>query len=369
MFRCFHVSMPLKKEILLSYFPKITHARCRHLIRAFGSLDAAWKAEWNDMKSLAWEENLVHEFLLWRDELDEARIEQELTDERITCAIIGDPSYPRLLKEIYDPPFCLFIRGTLDNADCSLAVVGSRKHSPYGQQATEMLIAPIAQAGIPIVSGLAIGIDSVAHQTALRHGGPTIAVLGGGVDDQHIAPRAHLPLAHEIIKRHGAVISEYPPGMMPTAYTFPARNRIIAGMTIGTLVIEAAEGSGALITAQCALDSNREVFAVPQNITSETSAGVNHLIKTGAKPVLSADDIFEALNLRDIKQYGTNNDIVPDSPEEAKILPFLSKEPAHIDTIAKNAVLPTSAISSALTLMEMKGKVKNLGGMMYVRAR
>jgi DNA processing protein len=328
-----------------------------------------WRAELADFKMTGWDEQLVHEFLLWRDGVDEDKIAATLQREGITAITQHDASYPDLLKQIYDPPFCIFVRGALPQTEFPLAVVGTRKFTSYGKQVTEELVGELAAQGIAIVSGLALGIDGIAHAATLRVGGKTIAVLGGGVDRNYIYPRAHLTLAHHIIEHGGAVISEYPPGTLPTNYTFPRRNRIIAGMSLGTLVVEAGEASGALITAQCSLDAGREVFAIPQNITSPTAVGPNNLLKMGAKPVTSAQDILDALNLRDIRQYVSNTAILPDTPTEAEVLKILSRTPVHIDQLIKETRLEGSKVMSTMTLMEMKGKVRNLGGMMYVVAR
>ncbi len=359
----------MKKEILLSYFLKITPKRYQELILAFSSLDNVWQAQFGDFQKIGWNDNLIHEFLLWRDEVNEDKIAAALEKERIITITKEDPEYPDLLKQIYDPPFCLFVRGIMKKDEFPIAVVGTRKFTAYGKQVTEELVRDLVAQGMTIVSGLALGIDGIAHDATLQTQGRTVAVLGGGNDDRYIQPRFHFQLAQRIISSGGAVITEYPPGTMPTNYTFPKRNRIIAGMSLGTLVIEAAESSGALITSQCALDTNREVFAVPHNITSPTGIGPNNLIKMGAKPVTNANDILEALNLKNVKQFVENTSILPDSPTEAAILPHLSHNPVHIDFIIKASALPSPTVMSAITLMEMKGKVKNTGGMTYALAR
>jgi DNA processing protein len=356
----------LKKEITLSYFPKITFHRYQQMLAFFSSLDNAWKGEFDEFKKAGWEDNVISEFLEWRDKVDEEKISRVLEHEKITCVTEKDDNYPKLLKEIYDPPFCLFVKGELKQTDFTLAVVGPRRHTAYGKQITDEIVCPLASQGITIVSGLAYGIDGIAHEAALTAGGYTIAVLGSGIDRQHVFPAEHRNLAEEIVAKGGAVISEYPPGTVPTQYTYPRRNRIVAGMSLGTLVIEAGDGSGALITAQCALDNNRELFAVPQNITSLTSFGVNNLIKNGAHPVTSADDILNVLDLRDVKQIITNRQIIPASPAEAKILPHLSREPIHVDALTKLSTLDSPTVNATLTIMEMTGKVRNLGNMMYV---
>lgn len=359
----------MRKEVLLAHFPKITPKRYQQLLAAFSSLDQVWEAEFDEFKKIGFDDTLIHEFLTWREHVDEEKIQKILDNEQMECITLHDKNYPTLLKQIYDPPFCLFVRGKLNNDGYNLAVVGTRKFTRYGKQVTEELIHELAQSGITIVSGLAFGIDSIAHETTVKAQGKTIAVLGSGINRAHIYPSAHRELSEKIIKNNGALISEYPPGTVPNIYTFPRRNRIIAGMSLGTLVIEAAEKSGALITAECAVENGREVFAIPQNITSGTSIGPHNLIKTGAKLVTNAQDIIDTLDLHDIAQYVTNTEILPDSPIEAELLHILTKEPIHVDQITKQSKLSSREINATLVLMEMKGKVKNLGGMMYVLAR
>ena len=213
-------------------------------------------------------------------------------NDHIRKISIRDQEYPYLLKHIADPPHSLYIRGSLKARAISLAVVGPRQHSAYAARITKKLIHPLAKAGITIISGLARGIDGIAHATTLDAKGTTIAVLGAGCDDASMYPKEHLKLAHRILQSGGALISEYPPGASPTKKTFPARNRIIAGMSKATLVIEAAQRSGSLITARCALDYDRDVLAVPQDIDSPTARGVNHLIRMGAYPITSVQDVL-----------------------------------------------------------------------------
>ncbi|KKQ27159.1 MAG: protecting protein DprA protein [Candidatus Magasanikbacteria bacterium GW2011_GWC2_37_14] len=356
----------MKKEILLSYFPKITSKRYQNLIAVFDNLDNAWQASANDLIKMGWEEKLVSEFINWKNNLDEEKIAKILKHENIYCLTKEDQDYPRLLKEIYDPPFCLFVKGKLNNTGYNLAVVGTRKYSTYGKQITEELTHELVNHGLTIVSGLALGIDGIAHDTCLKAGGQTIAVLGSGINNAHIFPKQHLNLSKRIVEAGGAIISEYPPGTIPTHYTFPRRNRIVAGMSLGTLVIEAPESSGALITAQCSLDNNREVFAVPQNINTMNSAGGNNLLKTGAHLITKAQDILEILELDSLNDIIVNREIIPETENEAKILKILSREPINIEQIIKNSDLDSATTNATLTLMEMKGKVKNLGGMMYV---
>lgn len=278
----------------------------------------------------------------------------------------SDSSYPQLLRELSSPPKQLYIRGFLDTAMPFVAVVGTRKHTQYGKHVTEEIVRDLCQAGIGIVSGLAFGIDSIAHRAALNAQGTTIAVLGSGVDDSTIAPRAHVQLAHNIIENGGAILSEYPTSFTPTVYSFPARNRIIAGMSLATIVIEAGKKSGARITAQCALEYNRDVCAVPQNITSQTSIGPHALIKQGAYLITSAQDILDILDITSQEQ----SVIVPVSEGiEMTIFQHLSRQPTHVDDLSKVLNIPNATLMSTLTAMELKGIVKHMGNMMFVRTR
>ena len=276
--------------------------------------------------------------------------------------------YPRLLKEIFKPP-ALYVRGNFNKADdFALAVVGTRKPTYYGQQTADKIVYDLAQSGLTIISGLALGVDTIVHKTTLKAGGRTIAVLGAGVDDKSLYPQENRKLALKI-EKSGAVISEYTLGTSAKPGYFPQRNRIISGLALGTLVIEAGFKSGALITAHCALDQNREVFCVPGSIFSEKSAGANNLIKLGAKLVTSAKDILEELNLTQSLKLFETKKIIADSPEEAKILKFLNHEPKHIDELLKQTKLDAAVISATLSLMEIRNKIKNIGGGNYVLAR
>jgi DNA processing protein len=223
----------------------------------------------------------------------------------------------------------------------------------------------LARAGIAVVSGLALGIDSFAHRGALEGGGKTIAVLGSSLEDQNIGPRTNFELSRDIMES-GALVSEFPVGVTSLPGNFPARNRIMAGMTLGTLVIEAAVDSGSLITASLALEFNREVFALPGSVFSPQSEGTNKLIKSGAKLVTNIADILEELNIEQVKAAEKVKKIIPASAEEEIILKKLSHEPTHIDNITKLTKLEASVISSTLAIMEMKGMVKNIGGQNYI---
>ncbi len=351
----------------VAYFPKLTYARFKKLWHYFSNPTEIWQAEVVDLIQAGWEENVAAEFINWREGISIEKIEATLAEENISILTLGSPKYPSLLTEMSDPPFVIFVRGTLPpNEQPAVAIVGTRKYSAYGKTATEQLATELAKAKVAVVSGLALGIDGIAHQATLTTKGTTLAILGSGINKKNVYPANHQKLAEEIIAQGGALISEYPPGFEPTQYSFPARNRIIAGLTLGTVVTEAPTESGALITAKYAMDYNREVFAVPHPITSISGEGGNNLIKMGAKLVTKVTDILEELQIQNIEHIITNNKILPSTPTEAKLLETLSREPQHIDTIIKISGLDSGIVSSTLTMMEMKGKVKNIGAMMYV---
>lgn len=279
----------------------------------------------------------------------------------LTCF---DSEYPGLLKQVYDCPAILYIKGDIEVLKSRMiGVVGSRKYSNYGKNFSYKLSGECAKAGLTIVSGLALGIDAFAHQAALDYGGKTVGVLGCGLDS--IYPVSNYHLAKEIIETGGAIISEFPIGVGPMKQNFPARNRIIAGMSLGLLVIEAAIKSGALITAYQALEYNREVFALPGNIDSENSVGTNKLIQAGAKLVLSSEDIFEELNIEKKIATETAKSIFPESQDEQIIIEILRQADKSINDVVRESSLNVIAVNSALTILEMKGTVQNLGGGCY----
>jgi len=246
-----------------------------------------------------------------------------------------------------------------------VSIVGSRKFTTYGKQAAFAFARDLAQTGIAIVSGMALGIDAMAHRGALDGRGKTIAVMGSSLEDYNIGPRTNFGLSREIIE-NGCLVSEYPLGTPATAGTFPTRNRIMAGLTLGTLIIEAARESGSLITAGLALEFNREVFAIPGSIFSPQSEGTNDLIKSGAKLVSSSKDILEELKIEQLQSAEKIRRAIPESKEEEIVLKKLSHEPIHIDIIIKLAKLETSVTSSTLSILEMKGVIKDIGGQNYI---
>lgn len=360
----------LKYWLALSQIQQIGPIKFQKILNYFKNLEAAWQANAADLINAGLEEKLAQEIIIHKSQINPDEELSKLEKEQVKVTLITDGEYPKLLKEIYSPPPLLYYRGNLTclNEFC-LAVVGTRKYSSYGQQAAREIVSVLAQNGITIVSGLALGIDALAHQACLNVQGQTAAVLGSGIDWQNIYPSSNRHLAQKIIENSGCLISEYPLGTGPAKFTFPVRNRIISGLAIGTLVIEAPESSGALITAKHALEQNREVFALPGSIYHKNSVGANNLIKQGAKMVTSAQDILEELNLQAATQFIVNQKLIPDSREEEIILKILTKEPLHIDKIAEFSKLKINVLSGLLVIMEMKGMVRDLGGKNYVLAR
>jgi DNA processing protein len=290
-----------------------------------------------------------------------------LSPSSIYCVRRSDANYPELLKEIPKNPEQLYVLGNLPPDNLPLvAVVGTRKHTREGKLITEQFTTGLASHGLGIVSGLALGVDGLAHAAALSAGAYTIAVLGSGLAPESLHPQRHRLLAEQIVQNGGALVSEYPPEFKATLYSFPQRNRIIAGLSIGTLVTEAPVQSGALITAKAALDYNREVMAVPHSIYNQMGAGNNEIIKRGAQPVMSWRDCLEALDIE--ASLETPKAAQPTlTGAEAAVFKTLTSAPVHIDMLIKAAQLPGSAVTSAVTLLELKGLVKNIGGAQYIK--
>lgn len=358
----------LKYWLAISQFAKIGAVRFKKLYNYFPDMQSAWTANLLELKQCGLEDSIAQEFILIRNQINPDTEMEKIQREDIKAITVKDEQYPKLLREIFNPPALLYIKGDINNLNASfnLAVVGTRKISNYGKQITPELVKPLAQNGFTITSGLALGVDALAHQTAVEAQGKTIAVLGSGLDNQSIYPSSNRYLAKSIIDNGGTIISEFPVGMMPLKHNFPTRNRIIAGLSLGTLVIEAAETSGALITAFLALEYNREVFAVPGSLFNRNSIGTHKLIQKGAKLITCYQDILDELNLKDVKSYVANQQVLPTTDEEKLIMENLSHDPTHVDQLIKKTQLPASLISGCLSLMEMKGMIKNLGGQNYI---
>jgi DNA processing protein len=340
----------------------------KKLLSGFSSLEEAWSDDGRRFFNLGLSEKQAENFLNFRKKNDPESLFDELLKENVEIITIKDEAYPPQLKEIASAPPVMYIRGNKNIlARKSIAVVGSRKFTDYGQRVAENLTRDLVRAGLTIVSGLALGIDGIAHNAALNAEGTTIAVLGTGIDDATIYPREHFSLAKRILENNGALLTEQPLKTPSLKQNFPARNRIMSGLALGTLVIEAAENSGSLITAEFALEQNREVFAVPGDVFSPQSAGANQLLKRGAKLVCSASDILEELNISRSQIALPLKHFEPKTDEERIIWKTLSNEPLHIDNISKLTRLETSVVSSTLGMMEIESVVRNVGGKNYIK--
>ncbi len=337
----------------------------KKLLQHFPNIEALWNATLDELRRSEISQAFIHRFMKERNAIDPFVLQQRLERSGMYVMTISDTRYPLRLRETHSPPLVLYVRGniTLLNSRM-LTVVGTRKPTRYGLIAARRLVEPLAAEGVAIVSGLAFGIDAEAHEACLAGAGRAIAVLGNRIDD--VYPRSNLGLAQRILERQGAIISEYPPGTESQKHFFPQRNRIMAGLSPATLIVEAGEKSGALITARCALEENREVFAVPGPIDAETSTGPNNLLKMGASPATDPSDFREALGLDRSRVLPENNEIRADSAPEAALLPLL-REPRHVDELVTMSTLDTSVVNATLSLLEMKGRVRHLGGMHYVR--
>jgi len=346
----------------------IGRVRYQVMLSHFGRLSEAWRARPADLRAAGLDNRAVKTIRAGRAAIDPDTELEALTKHGVHAMTWDDEGYPARLKEIDDAPPVLYLRGTLaPEDDLAVAVVGTRRPTPYGRQAAEEFAYQLACERITIVSGLARGVDAIAHRAALQAGGRTLAVLACGLD--MVYPPEHTKLAREIAER-GAVLSEQPPGTQPRGDFFPRRNRILSGLSLGVLVVEGDVKSGAMITARQALDQNREVFAVPGSIFSPQSRGPNTIIQRGeAKLVTSVRDIREELNLTAVPQQIEMQELMPATDTEAALLRHVSKEPAHIDEVCRLSELPASTVSSLLAMMELKGLVRQMGPATYVRAR
>jgi len=375
----------IRDWVELNMTPGVGPRVAAKLLERFGSAEAVYGATRAELESLRLVPEAV-DTIIARDL--RPRAEAEINRVRklgSDILILDDGNYPALLREIFDPPIVIYVKGAWEECldlPC-VAIVGSRKSSTYGHNAALMLSRDLAQRGVTIVSGFARGIDAAAHRGALEGGGRTVAVLGTGID--RVYPRDHGKLAEEILGNRGALVTQFPLGTPPVSENFPYRNRIISGLSLGTVVIEAAENSGSLITARLAIEQNREVFAVPGNITSRNSFGTNYLIKgAGAKLVQQWQDVATELppqiaaallpppvadRKRD-KSLPEKLALVPDglSGNETSILKLLTHDaPAHIDELVDRSRLPIPDLTSALLALEMRELIRALPGKCFVR--
>ncbi len=335
--------------------------RILSLVDHFGSAQKAWYADREQFLEVEGiSQKIASQIVKERKGIDLSQKIKELQGKAIEIITYEDDDYPQALKYIHAPPAILYVKGEFDFQDQKVVgIVGTRKFTSYGKRATIKIAGTLAGFGFTIVSGMARGIDTFAHRATLDSGGKTVAVLGSGLDV--IYPRQNINLAREII-REGALISEFPPGTPPAAGNFPRRNRIISGLSYGLVVVEAAERSGALITADYALEQGKDVFAVPGNIDSPYSRGCNKLIKEGAVMVESPLDIVQEMgyDFTDVPELKDNP--ANYTPEETGLLSFLSPQPMHIDDILNVSKISSQELNSLLTSLELKGAVKQLIG-------
>jgi DNA processing protein len=337
------------------------------LIDYFGDLQSIWNASCSKIEGI---ENISrpvkNEILNTRNSNHINNLRSRLEDLGVDVITIYDENYPKLLKETFDPPKILYIKGNIKKEDnISIAIVGARKATPYGKWAAEKFTYELSNLGLTIVSGMARGIDTVVHRTSLKANARTIAVLGNGINV--IYPKVNRDLFTQV-SSSGAIITEFPLDMQPFSRNFPQRNRIISGISLGVIVIEAKEKSGSLITASHALEQGREVFAVPGNINSVYSTGTNKLIRDGAKIIMDVDDILEEIselaslikfsNKEKIKNYNLN-------AEEKRIIECIRDYPVPFDIIVSKTCLEVSKVSSILSVLEMEGLIKRLPGNLF----
>jgi len=342
-------------------------SRLEKLILTFGDVEAAWNATAVELERANLPPRYVNELVNTRARLDLDEEMKEIEKAGFHVVTWEEDDYPERLREISAPPPVLYIWGGLSPADrWATGIVGTRRPTSYGRTVTQDLAAALAVNGVTVVSGLARGIDGLSHHAALESGGRTLAVLGSGLDQ--IYPPEHRNLA-EKIAASGAIVSDYPLGTRPEGRNFPPRNRIISGLSLAVVIVEAGEGSGALITGDFAAEQGRELYAVPGSIYSKASSGTNALIRAGARPLTSIEDLLEGLNLDLMARHEIVEQELPEDEKERSVFETLTNNPIHVDDIQVQCGLPVSEVTAALALLELKGRVRQVGGMQYVRAR
>jgi DNA processing protein len=341
--------------------------RLQALLEHFGELSTAWQAPAFELEQAGLGPKIIQNLLQVRRQVDLPLIMAEIEEKGIQVLTWQDEKYPARLKEINQPPPVLYLKGSYELEDAwAVAVVGTRHITAYGRQIAEEIGSFLGNHGITVISGLARGVDAVAHTAALDAGGRSLAILGCGVD--RIYPPENKRLAEKLCEA-GGLISDYAPGTPPDSANFPPRNRIISGLGLATVVIEAGMQSGAMITATFAAEQGREVFAVPGNIHAPQSAGTNHLIQEGARPLLTPQDILSALELTCVEEKIESRRSLPADPTESRIITEMGLEPVHADELSARLDLPIESVSASLTVMELKGLVRQVGGMSYVAVR
>lgn len=340
--------------------------RLKAILDYFKDPKLAWEADIREIRAIGVPQSTLELLQKARNTLNPLKYAEDIQNSGISWITVFDEAYPKMLAQIYDPPVVLYYKGNLTDLDNkAIAVVGTRKITGYGKVITEQFTKGLVEGGLTIVSGLARGVDSQAHLTAVAEGGKTVAVLGGGLDN--IFPPENRVLATKIAGGFGAVISEFPPDYPSLPGNFPARNRIISGLSLGVLVVEAAEDSGSLITARCALEQGREVFAVPGPVTSNLSKGPIDLIKEGARAVFSPDEILEELGISHKSNKSNMTNLTNLSEEEKKVLAVLENETRHIDEIGRQLQFSSAKVSAVLLKMEISGLVQSMGAGIYCK--
>lgn len=340
--------------------------RLKALLEYFKDPKVAWEADIKQIREIGIPQPVVDLLVETRKNLEPTKMLQDLEKQGIKWTTIFDDSYPKKLLQIYDPPVVIYYKGEfLPKDDKAIAIVGTRKMSGYGKMVTNQFATALSGYGFTIVSGLARGVDSEAHWSAIKSGGRTIAVLGGGLNQ--IYPPENIVLTDQIVGGKGVVMSEFPPEYPSMPGNFPARNRVISGLSLAVLVTEAASDSGSLITARLALEQGRDVFAIPGPINSDLSKGPTELIRDGARIVSEPGEILEELGMEEA--LSTMNQVSREdlSQEEQKILEYLKNENRHIDEIGRNLNFSAAQVSGILLKMEISGLVRNLGGGVYCR--
>ncbi|MDO8583566.1 MAG: DNA-processing protein DprA [bacterium] len=353
-------------KLCLGSYPNFGSRTLRRLFQFFPDAKSAWLAKGSDLIAAGLGEEKIANFLEWRNTFNVNVSLKLLEEQSIHVIFRRDADYPPAFEHSSDPPEILFVRGTLKNIPC-ISVVGTRRITSYGVKCLELIIPPLVRVGLAIVSGLALGVDAEAHRQTLLAGGITYAILGTGVDEESIYPRENVSLAHDIMHAGGAIISEFPPGAEGRKERFPMRNRLIATLGAATLIVEATEKSGSLITAASALEENRDVLAVPGPIWNTTSVGTNQLLKSGAKVCTSAQDVLDILAFDQPELIREARESLPPDPSDIELLNCLT-EPLHIDRIAELVELNAAAASAKIALLELKGYVKPMGGGMWMKA-
>ena len=352
--------------VALSSVSGIGPARLTALLDRFGSAEAVWTAPREELAAAGLDRRSLTNLVQARRTSDPAKLWRNVERRGLDCVTWDDEAYPQNLRNVSGAPPVLYVDGTLVARDqWAVAIVGTRRASVYGREVAHRLATELARNEVTVVSGLALGIDTTAHQAAIDAGGRTIAVLGCGLDQVYPAQNRNLAAA---IRQQGALVSDYPLGTRPEPRNFPPRNRIISGLSTCVVIVEAGTRSGALITAEFAADQGRDVFAVPGSILHPGSVGCNRLIQDGATPLLSIDDLLAQLDLERKRELAEVRRTMPSDPLEARVLARLNMIPQHVDDLARELALNSGALTGVLTTLELKGLVRQVSPLSYVQA-